>query len=622
MKFKHLAWLSLCITLPVMQGCGGDSNNSSSNNNTGQATSLRILHINDHHSHLQPNTTNLILWGTSIKVQTGGFPKVVSKINELSSQGGNVLKLHAGDAITGDLYFTLFKGEADAALMNQVCFDAFTLGNHEFDEGDAGLKKFLDYLKSSSCKTDVLSANVNFKVGTSPLALTSSTDYVKPYTVKEINGQKFGIIGLTIASKTKSSSSPDPSTTFADETSTAQHYIDELNANGINKIILLTHQGYSNDLTLANKLTGVDVIVGGDSHSLLGNDFKTYGLTPQGAYPTPTTNADNHTVCVVQASQYSDIVGELNIDFDANGHVTNCTGTPHLLLANTFKRTINGTETELTGTDRDNVLQSVAASNGLLSVTTANAAAQTVLDGYSQQVDVMKQTVIGTVAETLCLERVPNQGQSKIAGCKDLTKSHGSDISNIVAKAFLEMSLTSDICMQNGGGVRIDIPAGNITIGTAYTLLPFANTLTEVSMTGQEIINALEDGVDFALSASGSTGAYPYAAGLRWDADLSQAKGSRITNVQVNPRVSGVWTTIELTRTYKVVTNNFLAKGSDGYTTLGNLPSSRKTDTYLDYAQSFVDYVKRETAAGNSIVKLPTDEYSTQKFIDKNGVLQ
>ena len=184
------------------------------------------------------------------------------------------------------------------------------------------------------------------------------------------------------------------------------------------------------------------------------------------------------------------------------------------------------------------------------------------------------------------------------------------------------MSLTSDICVQNGGGVRIDIPAGNITIGTAYTLLPFANTLTEVSMTGQEIINALEDGVDFALSASGSTGAYPYAAGLRWDADLSQAKGSRITNVQVNPRVSGVWTTIELTRTYKVVTNYFLAKGSDGYTTLGNLPSSRKTDTYLDYAQSFVDYVKRETAAGNSIVKLPTDEYSTQKFIDKHGVLQ
>lgn len=623
MKFKHSLLVSLCITcVGLISGCNDDDAVTPDPPATG--SSLRILHINDHHSHLQPNSTSLTLGGAGTATKTGGFPNVISVFKELEAKGGSVLKLHAGDAVTGDLYYTLFKGEADAAMMNQVCFDAFALGNHEFDEGDAGLKKFLDFLNSSSfCTTDVLSANVVPEVGVSPLTPTSATDYIKPYTIKEIDGQKYGIIGITIAGKTKNSSSPDASTMFADETTTAQKYIDELTGQGISKIILLTHQGYENDMTMAAKLNGVDVIVGGDSHTLLGDGFSQYGLSPAGAYPTKLTDSAGKQVCIVQASQYSDVVGELDVNFDANGDVSDCSGTPHLLVNDTFTRKNDAGETvELTGAERDAVLQTIADSQGLLVMPQADASAQALLDSYSQQVDSMKQTVIGTAAETLCLERIPNQGYSKVSGCKELTKSHGSDISNIVAKGFLEMSLTSDICLQNGGGVRIDIPAGDISIGTAYTLLPFANTLTEINMTGQELISALEDGIDYTLNPSGSTGAYPYAAGLRWDADLSQPKGSRVSNVQVNPRVQGTWINIDPAQTYKVVTNNFMAKGSDGYTTLGNIPDSRKLDTYLDYAQSFVDYVKRETAAGRSIVKLPVEEYSTQQFTDKDGVLQ
>ncbi|OQX03922.1 MAG: NAD nucleotidase [Thiothrix lacustris] len=617
MKLKRSLLASACIAaLGLMSGCN-NNNTVAAVSTDAPATSLRILHINDHHSHLQPNSASLNLAGATTAVKTGGFPRVVSKINELAAQGGNVLKLHAGDATTGDLYFTLFKGKADAEQMNQVCFDAFTLGNHEFDQGDAGLKTFLDYLNSSACKTDVLSANVFPKVGTSPLTPTSATDYLKPYTIKTVNGQKFGIIGLTIAGKTKNSSSPDATTTFADEATTAQQYIDELNVLGVNKIILLTHQGYANDQVIAKQLNGVDVIVGGDSHTLLGDGFKAYGLSPSGAYPTKTTDANGKQVCIAQASQYSDIVGELTIEFSANGEVTACSGIPHLLLSDTFQRN----KVELTGAERDAVLKAVADAPEL-SIVTSDAAAQANLDGYSQQVDVMKQTVIGAAAETLCHERIPNQGLSKTAGCTAATQSHGSDIANTVSKAFLEMSLTSDICLQNGGGVRVDVPAGAITLGTAYTLLPFANTLTEMTMTGQDIISSLEDGIDFALNPQGSTGSYPYAAGLRWDADLSQAKGARVTHVEVNPRVTGAWVAIDPAKTYKVVTNSFLATGGDGYTTFKNLASDKKLNTYLDYAQSFADYVSRETAAGRSVMKLPVEEYSTQQFIDKDGVLQ
>ncbi len=609
MNYKPLLLAGLGLAALGLWGCDSDS---------GRAIDLRVLHINDHHSHLQPNSGSLTLDGKATSVKSGGFPSVAAKIKSLRASGGNVLTLHAGDAITGDLYFTLFKGEADAAMMNQVCFDAFALGNHEFDDGDAGLKKFLDHLRTTgTCGTAILSANVSPSVGVSPLAATSATDYIKPYVVKEFQGEQVGVIGLTIAGKTKESSSPDAGTTFAHEAATAQKYIDELTGRGVNKIILLTHIGYEKDLALAAQLRGVDVIVGGDSHSLLGEGFSAFGLTPAGAYPTRTVDANGKRVCVVQASQYADVVGELNVKFSRSGEVTECGGTPHLLLADTFKRRVDGVDVELTGAEREAVLAAVAAAPEL-SLVTPDGVAQGVLDGYSTQVDVMKQTVIGSAAETLCLERIPNGGQSKLAGCKEATQSNGSDISNVVAKGFLEMSRTSDICIQNGGGVRIDIPAGDITIGTAYTLLPFANTLTEIRMSGQEIRNVLEDAADFALS--GSTGAYPYASGLRWQVDLSQPKGQRFSNIEVNPRVTGAWQPIDIAAEYKVVTNNFLARGQDGYVTFGNLPAERKVETFLDYAQSFVDFVKRETAEGRAIAKLPLAEYSTQSFIDRDGI--
>ena len=84
-----------------------------------QAYELTILHLNDHHSHLSADTSmELKLAGKMTRVRSGGFPAVVQKFKALEAQNRNVIKLHAGDAITGDLYFTLFEGEADASLMN------------------------------------------------------------------------------------------------------------------------------------------------------------------------------------------------------------------------------------------------------------------------------------------------------------------------------------------------------------------------------------------------------------------------------------------------------------------------------------------------------------------------
>ena len=577
---------------------------------------LNILHINDHHSHLQPDSGDLDFNGKSTRVSLGGFPSVVSKIDELEAKYDekSVVKIHAGDAVTGTLFYTLFGGEADAALMNEVCFDIFEVGNHEFDAGDEGLKTFLDFLDSGDCDTEVLGANVRPAIGT-PLLPTRGQRYIDPFTVLKIGRNKVGFIGLDIADKTKLSSSPLETTEFLDELETARRYIKRLTRRGIDNIVLVTHVQLANDLDLAAALPEVDVIVGGDSHSLLG-DFSDYGIDAASAYPTQVTNADGDPVCVVQAWQYSWVVGELNVTFDGRGGVESCGGTPHLILGDTFLRRPpeGGDRVPVEGEELEEILD-IIANDPQLSIVTPDADADAILAGFAEEVDVLAQQVIGEATEDLCLERIPGQGRSQICDVAD-TAVNGGDIQQLVAEAFLRRAFEADIAVQNSGGVRIDIPAGPITIADAYELLPFANTAIYLDMTGAEIKSTIEEGIDFSLSTS--TGAYPYAAGLRFDVDMNQAFGSRATNYEIRPRGTDVWVPLDDATTYRVVGNSFIAGGGDNYVTMKAVSDDgRAIDTFIDYAQAFIDYVEQDRAG--VVSKLPVEEYSTQSFIPLGG---
>lgn len=577
-----------------------------------QPLSLRIVHINDHHSHLEEDDISFDINAVETTFPLGGFPRVITKMNELAAGTDNVLRLHAGDAITGTLFYTLFEGRADADLMNQACFDAFTLGNHEFDGGDEGLATFLNYLELGSCDTPALAANVVPEIGVSPLTPFSATDYIQPYMIKEFDGQQVGVIGIDIAQKTKVSSNPDETTMFLDETETAQKYIDELTEQGVDKIILLTHYQYANDLELASNLSGVDVIVGGDSHTLLGAEFADLGLAPGGNYPTMTQDADGSNVCVVQAWQYATVVGELNINFDANGKVSECSGTPHLLLGDTPTKEVDDADVALEGAELQAALDFVA-NNPVLSFVTPDPTAAASIAAYAEQIDVLEQTVIGTVAEDLCLARLPGDGRSQIPGCSDLTADNGGLIQQVVAIAFREQVGGTDIGFQNAGGVRIDIPAGDFTIADAYTVLPFANTMVTLDITGAEIRQSLEEGVANFQDNGGSTGSFPYAYGLRWGLDLTKPFGSRFSNIEVLRRGESLWAPLDDGATYKLTTNNFLVdNGGDGYVTFKAVAEDgRSVDNFLEYAQTFVDYVE---AVG--VLTRPTvDQFSTQSFI-------
>lgn len=615
MRVSGLPVLGLAMAL-LVAGCNSSSSSNVPDDQSPEL-SLTLLHINDHHSRLQPNTgADLRFNGQTTRVETGGFPRVVAKMRELSAGRDDVLQLHAGDAITGTLFYTLFKGEADAELMNEVCFDAFVLGNHEFDDSDAGLARFLSTLNApgAPCRTPVISANVVPEIGT-PLAPTAIDDFFEPYVIHDVAGQRVGIIGLTIANKTRNSSSPLRSTQFLDETTTAQRYIDELTGMGVNKIVLLTHLQYINDLRLAESLRGVDVIIGGDSHTLLGEAFADFGLNPQAPYPTLTIDLDGNSVCVAQAWQYSEVVGELKVNFDGRGRVTACEGTPHLLLGDTFQRApeSGGAREELSGAARQEVLDLIAATPEL-SIVTPDPVADAKLAVFATQVDVLKETVIGQVTEDLCIERIPGQGRSSLANpsCSATgTVPRGGDIPQLVTRAYRERSFEADVAIQNAGGVRVDVPAGPYTIGDAYTLLPFANTLVNLDLSGAEIRQVLEEAVDFAITPGGSTGAYPYASGVRWKVNLNAPFGGRLLDLEVKLKGANAWSPIDEGATYKVVTNSFIAAGRDGYLTFGKATEEGRTvDTFIDYAQGFIDYIEQD--AGGVLSREPLDEYSTQ----------
>jgi 5'-nucleotidase len=584
---------------------------------------VHLLHINDHHSHLQPDpgSLNLGTSGGAFRVPFGGFPRVTAKIKELEARHDNVVKIHAGDAITGTLYYTLFKGEADAALMNTACFDIFALGNHEFDDGDAALAQFLDWLNSDpDCETTAIAANVVPELGT-PLAPQSANDYLRPYVIREFQGQKVGFIGIDIAQKTRVSSQPLPSTQFQDEVETAQRYVDELKTMGIDSIVLVTHYGYENDLALAQAVTGVDAILGGDSHTLLG-EFAAFGVDAAGPYPTLTRNAAGEPVCVPQAWQYAWVVGELAVTFK-KGKLDACAGTPYLLLGEEITRgTGPVAEPELSE------IRAIIEAAPQLDSVTPDPVAQAILDDYAVAVNALSQQPIGVAADALCLRRVPNRPRSSaIPECNPSAADpaitapsgaqlavNGGFIQQIVTDAFLARAFRADLALQNAGGVRVDFQARTLTIADAYTLLPFSNTLVELELSGAEIAASLEEAAANFLDNGGSDGSYPYGSSIRWDVDISRPRGSRFGNIEVKDRVTGQWGALDLTKRYIVVTNSFLAGGGDGYLTFKTArDQGRVTDTFINYAQGFIDYVERNLAGGPLVVP-PPEEFSTQSF--------
>lgn len=218
------------------------------------AQELTILHLNDTHSHIEPERVG------SLNGQ-GGTLERAAYIDSVRTADGrkNVLLLHAGDFSQGTSYFIVMRGFLEVDLMNAMGFDATAIGNHEFDNG---LEELTSRVKK--LKFPILCANYDF----SKFELGK---YVKPYTIVSKAGLKIGIIGLTTDVRPVVDAAIARQLEFRDPVETANRWADYLrNEKKCDMVICLTHLGFESDRMMVQRgLRNVDLIVGGHSHTVL-----------------------------------------------------------------------------------------------------------------------------------------------------------------------------------------------------------------------------------------------------------------------------------------------------------------------------------------------------------------
>ena len=466
---------------------------------------LSIMHVNDTHAHLDDAA------------------KLVTATKEFRAENPNSLLLHAGDVFSGTLYFNEFEGQADVALMNLMDFDAMTFGNHEFDlgsseEGHKALQEFV-----TAANFPFVSANVNF--GTDPLftglfqtEISSSPEEGNIYTgiVKEVDGEKVGIFGLT-TKETEDISSPGLVTFNEDYIADAQKMVDEFEGMGVDKVIALTHIGYDdnpaidNDLLLAEGVEGIDVIVGGHSHTAL-------------AEPVIVEENEDPTL-IVQTGQYGENLGTLDVLFDEEGVV-------------------------------------FAYDGELLEVgeLAEDAEALEVLTPFKEEVEKLAAQET-TATATAALEN-PRTGDDQTAPS---VRKNETPLGNIITDGMLAKAkeYNDEVVMafQNGGGIRAGIDAGPITVGEIITVLPFGNTLATMEVTGAELKTAFETSVG---QYPVENGGFLHVSGAKVEFDSSKPEGQRVVSISVE-NADGTFTPLVDATTYTVATNAFTAKGGDGY---------------------------------------------------------
>ena len=222
-----------------------------------QVDTLTILHVNDTHSHILPygpkDAEGDWTWG--------GMARIATLVGMNKMSANNVMLLHAGDVFLGDFMFQKYLGVAEFEIMKALGYDAFALGNHEFDLYPSTLKYVLNEAGFPGEGFPVLCANLDIS-GDPELAY-----FIQPYTIKEYGDLKVGIFAL-LTETTNQISNPSPVVVLP-ALGEAQAWVDTLEAHDCDLIILLSHLGFQYEQLIASSVSGIDIIVGGHSHDVL-----------------------------------------------------------------------------------------------------------------------------------------------------------------------------------------------------------------------------------------------------------------------------------------------------------------------------------------------------------------
>ncbi|GLB60273.1 5'-nucleotidase C-terminal domain-containing protein [Cytobacillus sp. NCCP-133] len=497
---------------------------------------LSIMHTNDTHAHLD------------------SVAKRVTAVNELRELNPSALLLDAGDVFSGTLYFNEFQGQADLEFMNLMGYDAMTFGNHEFDLGSSpeGHKALADFVKGA--QFPMVSANVDFSKDEHFNGIfqedvtTDEPEAGNIYNgiIKEVDGEQVGIFGLT-TEDTANISSPG-SVEFENYIEEAEKAVAAFEEQGVNKIIALSHIGYDdnaavdNDLQLAALVDGIDVIVGGHSHS---------EITEPVLVEEDENGELKDATVIVQAFQYGGHLGTLDVEFDDEGSVIGYAGE---LIE------VDGFEEDAEAADR--------------------------LKKYSDQIKEVKNTETGGVAA----KELPNPrvNDDSNVSVRNSETALGNLITDGMLEKAKEFNQDTVIAFQNSGGIRAAIDEGPITLGDVLTVMPFGNTLATMDLTGTEIKEALEQSVS---NAPGENGGFLQVSGMKYTYDSSKPVGERVVSVEVE-ETPGEFAALDDSKTYTVATNAFTAKGGDSYAVFAQAyEAGRVTDLGVADWEIFSTYV-------------------------------
>jgi 5'-nucleotidase/UDP-sugar diphosphatase len=469
--------------------------------------SLTILHFNDFHSRFESITgsdSTCDAAGEAAGECYGGIARLKTAIDTqrgaATSAGENVVLLSAGDEFQGSLFYTQYKSQIIADFLNDLDIDVAATGNHEFDDGPEEFAKYI-----AAAEHPIIGGN--FDVEAEP----ELAGKVPGVAVLTIGGERIGVIGA-LAEDTVDTSSPGPNVKFLNVIEYVQGAATALGEAGVNKVILLSHVGLSTDQEIAAAVTGVDLIVGGHSHTLLSNSHE----GAAGPYPTLVANPDGVDVPIVQAGAYAKYLGELKVTWDDDGNLISAEGDPILLDATVVP-------------DADFAERVLVAAAPL---------------------EELKAQVVGV-------------SDGPIDGSREVCRAMECSMGNLVADALLDRTRDQgvSIAIQNGGGLRSSIDAGEITMGEVLTVLPFSNTLATFQLTGADIVASLENGLS---QIEDGAGRFAQVAGLQYTFDKSQPSGARIVG-DVLVADGDQWVPIDPAATYGVVTNNYMRNGGDGY---------------------------------------------------------
>jgi len=511
--------------------------------------SLTVLSTNDTHGQPVPYSFSGVveIGGTVYSSPlAGGLAARKTYVDKVKAGNPNTLVLDAGDVNTGNIVSNLAQAKPDILGMNLVGYQAMALGNHEFD---VSLQSLQDRRKDATFP--FLSANIYLK--------STGQRLVDPYALIKLSDITVAVIGVTTP-ETLTATMPAnvADLEFRDPAPEIKALVKEI-GNKADFVVVLSHLGLPADEALAAQLSGVDLIIGGHSHTYM-----------------PDAEIVNE-IPIFQAYTGGLFVGRVDIQV-SKGKVTSITAAADPInLSVELKEgaVAQGDVKEIKGKKYDFLA-------GYLEPDAAVAAVlKPFVDQVSKEMDTVIATATGEFAHT-------------VKGLTAYPRRDDSALSNLLVDAMRaatseKIGKTVDVFLQNGGGIRAPLAAGPVTKRSIYTVLPFDNTIMTANLTGAQLLDILQNKalpvaiLNYGDKFAGPDGSFLQVSGMTYTLDLA---AKTVSDVKVGGQA------LDPDKTYLIATQNFMMSGGDGYTALN--AASNQYSTSVFQRDMVIDWVTKK----------------------------